>query len=78
MKKTTSESFIKSSCFFYSSGCCAIMKGAKEGNKLVKVKCKPASLCMVPGKEIKEFVDSIRVPDIEFTENVSVMSRYVS
>jgi hypothetical protein len=54
------------------------MKGAKEGNKYVKVKCKPASLCMIPGKEIKEFVDSIRVPDVDMVEGVSVMSRYVS
>lgn len=77
MKKTTSESFIKSSCFFYSKGNCSILCGAKENNKSVKAKCKPASICNT-GVEIKAFVDSIKVPDSNFVNAAVIMSRYVT
>ena len=76
MKKTTSESFIKQSCFFYLKGNCSITSGLKkEINDKYKKKCSPIPTCSL-GVEVKEFIGKIRTPDENMAEG-TILSRYL-
>ena len=76
MKKTTSESFIKQSCFFYLKGNCSITSGLKkEINDKYKKKCSPIPACSL-GIEVKEFVGRIKTPNGDLSEG-TILSRYL-